>query len=413
LSDTNRDKLTGKSGIQEMGKADRWLLPEGVEELLPDEAFVLESLRREILDIYTGWGYQLVITPFVEFLDSLLVGTSHDLDLHTFKVTDQLSGRMMGIRADMTPQVARIDAHCLHREGPVRLCYADSVLHTRPRGLLTSRVPFRIGAELFGHPGVEADVELICLMLATLRQADIRDIHLVLGHVGIFRSLVAEAKLAADIEANLFDLLQRKAYGEIDALLEQQVVDQGLRNMLYQLSRLSGGAETLDLALQVFADAPQAVRKEIAELEAIANGVRSRADEVVLCFDLCELRGYEYHTGIVFAAYTPENGRAVAKGGRYNDIGEVFGRARPASGFDCDLKVLSRLTHRELRRPQGILAPAGSDAELRKLVAELRKQGEVVIDNLSSLPPNAAAARELECDRYLANEAGKWEIRKV
>ncbi|MEZ5489328.1 MAG: ATP phosphoribosyltransferase regulatory subunit [Gammaproteobacteria bacterium] len=397
-----------------MNSAGRWILPEGVEEILPDEAFVLESLRREILDLYSSWGYQLVMTPFVEFLDSLLVGTSQDLDLHTFKVTDQLSGRMMGIRADMTPQVARIDAHCLNLEGPVRLCYADSVLHTRPRGLLTSRVPFRIGAELFGHSGVEADVELICLMIATLQQADIKNIHLVLGHVGIFRSLVAEAQLDDKTEETLFDLVQRKAYAEIDTLLRQVVGDADLREMLYQLSRLSGGAETLEQALEVFAEAPEAVRKELYELEAITRGVKSRSADTVLCFDLCELRGYEYHTGIVFAAYTPENGRAVAKGGRYDDIGEVFGRARPASGFDCDLKVLSRLTHRRFERPKGILAPAVSDDALMQLVQDLRTSGEIVIMSLSSgdAAEGGVDGAELGCDRFIASRSGRWVVEK-
>ncbi len=396
-----------------MSSADRWLLPEGVEEILPEEAYVLESLRREILDVYTSWGYQLVITPFVEYLDSLLVGTSHDLDLHTFKVTDQLSGRMMGIRADMTPQVARIDAHCLNKDGPVRLCYADSVLHTRPRGLLTSRVPFRIGAELFGHSGVEADIELICLMIATLRQADIRNIHLVLGHVGLFRTLVAEARLDTKTEATLFDLVQRKVYGEIDVLLQEVVESTELRNMLYQLSRLSGGAETLSQALAAFADAPVAVRKELQELEAIANGVSSRAPEVILCFDLCELRGYEYHTGTVFAAYTPQNGRAVAKGGRYDDIGEVFGRARPASGFDCDLKVLSRLTHRKFMRPKGILAPSDRDESLLKKVEDLRRQGEIVITSLASGDVGGEESEELGCDRYLIRRSGEWVTENI
>lgn len=302
---------------------------------------------------------------------------------------------------------------CLNREGPVRLCYADSVLHTRPRGLLTSRVPFRIGAELFGHSGVEADVELISLMIATLRQADIRNIHLVLGHVGIFRSLVAEAQLDDETEATLFDLVQRKVYGEIDVLLQRVVTDQDLRNMLYQLSRLSGDAETLDQAVRVFGAAPPAVRRELQELEAIANGVRSRAPDVVLCFDLCELRGYEYHTGIVFGAYTPENGRAVAKGGRYDDIGEVFGRARPASGFDCDLKVLARLTHRNLKRPKGILAPAGGDGQLQSLIEELRSQGEIVITSLTAGDVGATETRELDCDRYITRQSGQWVMEKL
>ncbi|MCH8264753.1 MAG: ATP phosphoribosyltransferase regulatory subunit, partial [Proteobacteria bacterium] len=327
-----------------MTAAKPWLLPDGVEEILPEEARKLECLRRQLLDLYESWGYQLVITPLIEFLDSLLVGSSHDLDLHTFKITDQLSGRMMGIRADITPQVARIDAHCLDHAGPVRLCYADSVLHTRPRGLLTSRVPIRVGAELYGHAGVECDIELVCLMHATLAAAEIGDIQIVLGHVGLFRSLLMAAKLEQAVEQTLFDAVQRKAYSEIDSVLEESVNDKSLGEMLRRLSRLSGGEDTLVEAIEVFDKAPVAIKSELQELVAIVEGVKKRLPGIVLNFDLCELRGYEYHTGIVFAAYTPEYGRAVAKGGRYDHIGEVFGRARPASGFDSDLKTLAKLS---------------------------------------------------------------------
>ena len=206
-----------------MTSAKRWLLPDGVEEILPAEAYKLESLRRHLLDLYESWGYQLVITPLIEYLDSLLVGSSTDLDLHTFKITDQLSGRMMGIRADITPQAARIDAHCLNREGPVRLCYADNVLHTRPRGIMTSRVPIRIGAELYGYSGVECDIELVCIMHETLRAAEINDVHIVLGHVGIFRTLLLEANLDEGTERSLFEAVQRKEYDRIDEVLNSSV----------------------------------------------------------------------------------------------------------------------------------------------------------------------------------------------
>ena len=289
-----------------MSDAKRWLLPDGVEEILPAEAYKLESLRRRLLDLYESWGYQLVITPLIEFLDSLLVGSSHDLDLHTFKITDQLTGRMMGIRADITPQAARIDAHRLNREGPVRLCYADNVLHTKPRGIMTSRVPIRIGAELYGHSGVECDVELICLMYETLSAIAIDEIHIVLGHVGIFRSLVEKAGLDAEIEQSLFEAVQRKAYDEIDSVLDASVKDKDLQSMLKQLSRLSGDESTLQDALGVFSNAPDSVKAELQELVAIVEGVKQQIPDIVLCFDLCELRGYEYHTGIVFAAYIPE-----------------------------------------------------------------------------------------------------------
>lgn len=396
-----------------MTDAKRWLLPDGVEEILPAEAYKLESLRRELLDLYESWGYQLVITPLIEFLDSLLVGSSHDLDLHTFKITDQLSGRMMGIRADITPQAARIDAHRLNRAGPVRLCYADNVLHTKPRGIMTSRVPIRIGAELYGHSGVECDIELVCLMHETLSAIAIEDIHIVLGHVGIFRSLVSEASLDADTESSLFEAVQRKAYDEIDEVLEASVTDANLKSMLQQLTRLSGDENTLQEALSVFSNAPDSVKAELQELVAIVEGVKQRIPDIVLCFDLCELRGYEYHTGIVFAAYTSEYGRAVAKGGRYDHIGEVFGRARPASGFDSDLKVLAKLSAREFQQRAGIIAPNLNDKALQATIAELRQQGEIVIVNLTDRPLDDSARVEMNCDRQLISKDGNWEIESL
>ncbi|GIT23810.1 MAG: ATP phosphoribosyltransferase regulatory subunit [Gammaproteobacteria bacterium] len=393
-----------------MSDAKRWLLPDGVEEILPAEAYKLESLRRRLLDLYESWGYQLVITPLIEFLDSLLVGSSHDLDLHTFKITDQLTGRMMGIRADITPQAARIDAHRLNREGPVRLCYADNVLHTKPRGIMTSRVPIRIGAELYGHSGVECDVELICLMYETLSAIAIDEIHIVLGHVGIFRSLVEKAGLDAEIEQSLFEAVQRKAYDEIDSVLDASVKDKDLQSMLKQLSRLSGDESTLQDALGVFSNAPDSVKAELQELVAIVEGVKQQIPDIVLCFDLCELRGYEYHTGIVFAAYIPEHGRAVAKGGRYDHIGEVFGRARPASGFDSDLKVLAKLSTKEFTQKAGIVAPNLNDEGLRETISKLREQGEIVIVNLADQPLDNNDQQEMNCDRQLVNKGGAWVV---
>ncbi|MDP2128655.1 MAG: ATP phosphoribosyltransferase regulatory subunit [Pseudohongiella sp.] len=391
-----------------MTRADRWLLPEGVEEVLPPQALQLETLRRDILDLYQSWGYELVITPLIEFLDSLLVGSSHDLDIHTFKITDQLSGRMMGVRADITPQVARIDARNLHREGPTRLCYADSVLHTLPQGLLTSRAPIRIGAELFGHAGVSCDVELIVLMAQTLRLAGIAPVHIVLGHVGIFRNLLASAGLSDETEAELFDTMQRKAYSELDNLLDTQVSDLALRSMLRSLSRLSGDASVLDQADSVFAAAPSSVKQAVREIRQIAERVATRLPELTLGFDLSELRGYQYHTGIVFAAYTPGHGRAVAKGGRYDDIGEVFGRARPASGFDADLKILARLSSRDYPRRCVILAPDSDDSALLDLMNVLRSQAHTVVVNLGADPvaraPDAALVKELGCSRQIVRD---------
>lgn len=394
-----------------MKSADRWLLPEGVEEVLPPQALKLETLRREILDLYQSWGYELVVTPLMEYLDSLLVGSSHDLDLHTFKLTDQMSGRMMGLRADITPQVARIDARNMHRNGPARLCYADSVVHTRPRGLLTSRVPIRIGAELFGSASVSADVELIVLMSRTLSQAGIGPQHIVLGHVGLFRGLVAAAELEAEQEAELFDAVQRKAFADIDIWLDEQVENINLARMLKALCRLSGDITVLDEAEQVLAHAPPQVRLALDELRKTAEAVQKRLPDHSLGFDLSELRGYQYHTGTVFAAYTPGYGRAVAKGGRYDEIGQAYGRARPASGFDADLKILARLSSLEVRRPASILAPDEDDAALQTMVEDLRRQGEVVITHLDEGEADAALLKELSCDRRIvAAPEGGWQL---
>ena len=394
-----------------MSSAKRWLLPDGVEEILPEEACKLEGLRRDILDLYRCWGYELVITPLIEFLDSLLVGSSHDLDLQTFKLIDQLSGQLMGIRADITPQAARIDAHRLNRAGPVRLCYADNVLHTRPRGMRTSRVPIRVGAEFYGHAGVECDIEVICLMREMLRTAAVDGVHLVLGHVGIYRSLLGAAAMDCASEETLFEAVQRKAYDEVDQLLAAGVSNASLREMLSRLVRLSGGEEVLGQAGEAFANAPAAVKTALDELVAIDAGVRKRIADVPLSYDLCELRGYQYHTGIVFAAYTPGYGRAVAKGGRYDNIGAVFGRARPATGFDSDLKTLARLTSRDFRHQPGILAPDSDCAELRARVEQLRASGEVVIADVSGAC-DAAAARELNCDRRLLKQQDEWIVQK-
>lgn len=394
-----------------MTRADRWLLPEGVEEVLPPQAHRLETLRREILDLYRGWGYQLVITPMIEYIESLLVGSSHDLDLHTFKITDQLSGRMMGVRADITPQVARIDARNLHREGPARLCYADSVLHTRPQGLLSSRVPIKIGAELFGHGGPASDIELILLMAETLRRAGIRPVHIVLGHVGIFRGLVAAAGLSTDAETELFDLVQRKAHAETNAWLDHNVQPRGEREMLRGLSQLSGGSAVLDQAATLLTRAPAAVRSALDDLRQISTALSRRLDDVSLGFDLSELRGYQYHTGTVFAAYTPAHGRAVAKGGRYDEIGKVFGRARPASGFDADLKILAQLSSRDYPSPRVVLAPNQSDAALQSLIAQLRDDGDIVIQHLGVDEPDDILMRELQCRAcIMADDKIGWRV---
>lgn len=387
-----------------MTSADRWLLPDGVEELLPPLAGRAEQLRRRLLDLYHSWGYDLVMPPLLEFTDSLLVGLGSDVDLLTFKVTDQLTGRSMGIRADITPQVARIDAHSLHREGPVRLCYAGSVLHTRPKSLLASRSPIQIGVEVYGDAGLASDSEVVLLMLETLRVAGLADITLDLGHVGIYRALVEAAALPPAVEQELFDALQRKAGAEITALLYRAVADQRLRNWFIDLSELHGGIDVLAQARARFNGAPAPVAAAIDELAAVAARVQARLPAVGLYFDLSELRGYHYHTGLVFAALVPGWGQAVANGGRYDHVGEVFGRARPATGFNTDLKALIALVGDAGADAGGaILAPADEDIELWRAVQQLRAAGERVIN---ALPAQDSGG----CDRELVLRDGRWQV---
>ena len=326
-----------------MTAEDRWLLPEGIEEILPPAAGRMERLRRELLDLYESWGYELVTPPLIEFLDSLLTGTGNDLELQTFKLTDQLSGRMMGVRADMTPQVARIDAHLLKRAGPVRLCYMGTVLRTRADGFGGSRSPYQAGVELYGHRGHESDLEVLMLMLETLQTAGIDAVHLDLGHVAVFRELVRQAGLDREREGLLFEALQRKALPEIRQQLAVWALPAPCEQALLALAELNGGPKVLDEADLRLAAAGEAVRDALAMLRRLVAALLRRWPELPIHIDLAELRGYRYHTGVLFAAYVPGQGQAVAQGGRYDEIGQVFGRARPATGFSTDLATLLSL----------------------------------------------------------------------
>ncbi len=386
----------------------RWLLPDGIEEVLPSEAWHLEELRRRLVDLYRTWGYDLVMPPFIEYLESLLTGTGHDLDLQTFKLTDQLTGRMMGLRADMTPQVARIDAHHLRKDLPVRLCYLGTVLHTRPTGFNRSRSPFQVGAELYGHAGVEADVEILRLMLETLKATDVGVVHLDLGHVGIFRGLSREAALSADQERALYNALQRKARAEIEALLSEFAVPAGLQTRLAGLAELNGGIEILEVARERLGDAGPNMLAAVDALQHVADTMTRYAPDVPLHFDLAELRGYAYHTGMVFAALVPGHGAEVARGGRYDNIGGVFGQARPATGFSADLKtLLSVASPPEAEAASGILSPWSADEGLMSQVRALRSAGERVV---YSLPGHGDSPADLGCDRVIVRNGESWEV---
>ena len=311
----------------------RWLLPEYIEDILPAEAARIERLRRAILDLFAAARYELVMPPLIEYVDSLLTGTGHDLDVRTFKVVDQLSGRMMGLRADITPQVARIDAHLLNRKGVTRLCYCGSVLHTRPAGPAATREPIQIGAEIYGHAGVESDLEVQRLLCRALALARVKKLRLDIGHVAVFRAIVHAAKAGAALEAELFAALQKKDLPALRGLTRG--LDAKSRAALLLLPELYGGAEVLALAeKRLPALAP--VKRALATLRALA-----RACPVPAGFDLAELRGYHYHSGVVFDAYCEGVAGAVARGGRYDEVGKAFGRARPATGFSIDLRSLA------------------------------------------------------------------------
>jgi ATP phosphoribosyltransferase regulatory subunit len=390
-----------------MATVDRWLLPDGIEEVLPPEAALIEAARRQVLDLFQRWGYEFVVTPHIEYLESLLTGAGQDLDLRTFKVTDPLSGRQMGFRADITPQVARMDAHTLRREGPSRLCYAGSVLHAKPRALATSRSPIQLGAELYGDASPASDVEVISLMLDTLALAGVPDVHMDLGHVGIYRGLARAAGLSGEAEQQLFDALQRKAVDEVDALTES--LQPHLANRLRALVELCGGREVLDLAQACLVEAPAEVHAALDQLVAIADQLELRYPELPLYFDLGELRGYHYHTGVVFAAFVPGVGQSIAQGGRYDDVGGNFGRARPATGFSTDLKTLVTLGDMRVDEPAaGVWAPDHHDLYLWQAVQRLRSEGVRVVQALPG--QDVSAASEAGCDRLLQLRDGRWQL---
>ena len=388
-----------------MTYADCWLLPDGVEEFLPAEAKSIDHLRRRLLDLYSNWGYDMVIPPLLEYTDSLLIGLGRDVDLLTFKVTDQLTGRTLGIRADITPQTARMDAHSFNRAGANRLCYAGHVVHTKPKNPLATRTPIQAGVEFYGEAGMSADIEVVSLLLESLILAGLPALHIDLGHVGIYRALANAARLSDAQEEEFFDLLQRKAMAEIHAWVNANIADTAIAELFVALPGFAGDKSILAAASKRFMLIAPAAADAVEQLAAVARIIEQRYPQAELYFDLGELRGYHYLTGLVFAAFAPGYGNPIASGGRYDHIGEVFGRARPATGFAVDITALSKLGLLTQFQVQGILAVASDDPRQWEAIQALRAKGERVI-----CAENLAAAAALHCDRQLIVSKGIYEV---
>ena len=380
-----------------------WLLPENIADVLPSEARKIEDLRRKMLDTFRLYGYELVMPPLLEYVESLLAGAGQDTELRTFKVVDQLSGRLLGLRADMTTQVARIDAHLLNRDTVTRLCYAGSVLHTRPSGLHATREPIQIGCEIYGHAGLEADAEIQELALGSLALAGFDDVRLDLCHVGILRALLADDPAARRDETRLIGLLRAKDAPGLDEFTQNYAPS--TRKALLALPHLYGDVEVLGKAKEELPALP-GITRALAELAALAASAIGRAEVAI---DLADLRGYQYESGAMFALYVPGLPNAVARGGRYDHVGEAFGRARPAAGFSLDLRELARLLP-TAERKHSIRAPWGNAPELKEKIADLRKAGEVVIQ---SMPGHDNVQDEFECDRVLVLENGNWILKNL
>lgn len=377
----------------------RWVLPDHIQDALPSEADKLEGLRRRLLDAFRARGYQQVMPPLLEYLDSLTTGAGQDLRLRTYQLVDQLSGRTMGVRADMTPQVTRIDSHLLNRNGVSRLCYCGSVLHTLPSTLTATREPLQLGAELYGHAGIEADIEILRLLADVMRLADVPATRIDIGHVGLFHALAGRAGLVPGREEALFDLLQSKDVPGLRDMLAD--VPEPVRSALLLLPELYGGPDVIEAAA--------ARLPRDAEIDAALGDLRQLAtalSDLPVSFDLADLRGYHYHSGVVFAAYGGGSPSALALGGRYDRVAQAFGRARPATGFSLDLRELA------LRLPDpapagAILAPYAQGAGLQDAVMALREQGEIVV---IGLPGHDGTWNEAGCDRQLVMRGDQWMV---
>ncbi len=387
-------------------KSALWMLPDGIEELLPADAELIEDLRHRLLDLYQSWGYRMVVPPLVEFLDSLLTGVGQDLELQTFKLTDQLSGRMMGVRADMTPQVARIDAR-FHPPGIAnRLCYIGSVLRTRARSQLASRSPLQSGCEIFGVAGEDADIEILSLMLEALRLTDVGALHLDLSHVAIGRRLLDLSGLDAEGCLLLMDAWRRKANPEVDQIAAR-VANPVIAEQIRALPRSMVALREMDDLARRFAGDP-VMDVSLQSLRGVGAVIAERFPAVDICVDLCEMRGYHYHTGLFFAAYAPGFGQAIAEGGRYDGVGRQFGQNRAATGFSIDLRALVKGRPGGVPEPRkGILVPLGTPESAWSFIRKLRREHRVIFE----MPGDGHSLLHAQCDRRIVPMSdGTWRI---
>lgn len=379
-----------------------WVLPDHIADVLPSEARHIEELRRGLLDTARSYGYELVMPPMLEYLESLLTGTGEALALQTSKLIDQLSGRTMGLRADMTQQVARIDAHLLNRSGVTRLCYCGPVVHARPDRPRATREPFQFGAEIYGHDGLEADLEALHLALDCLKGAGVKDVIVDLADVRIVRNLLAGVMVDEQVLRGVHAALAAKNATELAELTHNFPL--ASRAGLMALLQLYGGMEVLDKA-ETQLEGIAGVRDVLSHLRWLVQ----RLDGVKVSFDLADLRGYSYYSGTRFAIYVPGGSDALVRGGRYDEVGAVFGRNRPAAGFSLDIKQLVAVVpERPLKA--AIRAPWGDDVQVAAAIAALRQQGETVV---CVLPGHESEVDEFHCDRELANVGGQWVVQAI
>jgi ATP phosphoribosyltransferase regulatory subunit len=382
----------------------RWLLPEDIADVLPAQARKVETLRRAILDLYQSYGYELVAPPILEFLDSLLTGTGSDLNLQTFKLVDQLSGRTLGLRADITPQVARIDAHLLNRAGVTRLCYAGSVAHVRTPVGSSAREELQLGAEIYGCATWEADFEAISLLLKTLGLAGLNKVYLDLSHAGILTGILDGQNLDKESIEALYDLLQSKDRPRLSQWATS--LPANTAQALLALTELNGPCAEVIAKAKKILPKHAAIDQALSDLERLLAVVSNLSNGLELSIDLSDLRGYQYHSGVMFAAYVEKLPQPIARGGRYDHVGLAFGRPRPATGFSLDLLTLANLSPQYVRQ-LAIAAPWLDDAALNAAIAQLRSTGEIVIQVLTGTTVEAA---EYECDRELVKQGNSWKV---